>query len=837
MAGTGSGINKIGQVCNKAGYFSDLRMIYRFDYHHHPITMFRNYLKTAFRNLWRHRVFSGINLLGLAVGMASYLLITRYVAFERSYDAFNTKADRIYRIDCDTKTETEVLPTGLTAGPTGPSIKTNFPEVEQQVRIDFNSFLVQNGTKRFQENSVIAADSTLFDIFTFPFVKGDPATALKYPFDCVLSEAGAKKYFGSEDPVGQSLRFDGKYTIRITGVIKDIPENAQFHGDIFLSMSTFSRLNPHFAEGWGNFNWFTYLLLRPGANAARLQTALKPFVNKQTEDITKAIGMSYILWLQPLRDVHLGPTLHMYGVGEPTGSMTNVTIFSVVAIFILVIACINFVNLTTARAAERAREVGIRKAIGAARTQLTLQFLGESILLCLFAFVLALGLCNILQPVFTGLLDKNIPLNTGHDAYIFELFGISVGIGVLAGVYPALVLSAFDPIAVLKGRFASTGKGLLMRRALVVFQFTISTALIIGIIVVYGQLRYMQNQDLGFKKDQIVAINFYGDSAVQANQELIRRELAAQPGVKGVTFSSNEPGTDPNNWYLQVANPSGKMQGINLNFYVVDFDYFSRFGMRMAAGRTFSPEYTTDSTKAIVINEAAARSLGYTDPTKALGKKYNMWGVDGTIVGIAKDFHYRGLQEAINPLGFRVMNPGFYSIISVGIDGGQIPSTLAALEQRWKELAPQRPFQYSFVDQDFAKLYSSEDRFQRVFLYFGLLAIFISCLGLLGLAAYSTIQRTKEIGIRKVIGASVPGIVALLSKEFLVLVFLALLIASPIAWFAMHSWLESFAYRTTIAWWVFPLAAGAAVLITFLTVGFHSIKAAVTNPVKALRAE
>lgn len=799
--------------------------------------MFRNYLNTAFRNLWRHRIFSGINLLGLAVGMASYLLISRYVGFERSYDAFNVKADRIYRIDCDTKTETEVLPTGVTAGPTGPAIKANFPEVEQQVRINFRSFLVQNGERRFQENHVIAADSTLFDIFTFPFIKGDPATALKYPFDCVLSESGAKKYFGSGDPIGQSLRFDGKYMVRITGIMKDIPANAQFHGDIFLSMSTLRRFDPQFDASWGYFGWFTYLLLRPGADAARLQAALKPYVNKETEDITKSIGMSYTLWLQPLRDVHLGPTLNMYGIGEPTASKTNVTIFSVVAIFILVIACINFVNLTTARAAERAREVGIRKAIGAVRGQLTLQFLGESVLLCLFAFVLAVGLSNVLHPVFTRLLGKTIPLNDGNGEYIFVLFGISMGIGALAGVYPALVLSAFNPIAVLKGRFASTGKGLLMRRALVVFQFTISTVLIIGIIVVYSQLRYMQSQDLGFKKDQTVAISFYGDSAVQANQELIRRELAALPGVKGVTFSSNEPGTNPDNWYLQVANPSGKMQGINLNFYVVDFDYFPRYGIQLAAGRTFSRDYSTDSTKAIVINEVAARSLGYTDPTRALGKKYNIWGVDGTIVGIAKDFHYRGLQEAIQPIGFRVMDPGFYRIISVGIDGVHTHATLATLEQRWKELAPQRPFQYSFIDQDFAKLYASEDRFQRVFLYFGLLAIFISCLGLLGLAAYSTIQRTKEIGIRKVLGANVTTIIGLLSREFLRLVFISLLIASPIAWFAMHSWLEDFAYRTTIAWWVFPLAASAAILITFLTVGFHSIKAAVANPVKSLRSE
>jgi putative ABC transport system permease protein len=798
--------------------------------------MFRNYLLVAFRNLWRHRVFSMINLLGLAVGMASFLLISRYVAFERSYDAFNVKADRIYRINCDTKTETEVIHTGVTAGPHGPSIKANFPEVEEQVRINFNSILVKNGDRRFQENNVLAADSTFFDIFTFPFVRGNPATALQHPFDAVLSEAAAKKYFGDADPVGQSLLFD-KDRVRITGVIRDIPENSQFRSDIILSMSTFSSQNKGYGTGWGGFDWFTYLLLKPGADPARLQAALQPFVNEKTADITKSIGMSYTLFLQPLREVHLSPQLNNYGVGDPNGSKSNVMIFSIVAAFILLIACINFVNLTTARASERAREVGIRKAIGAVRMQLTIQFLFESVLLCLFAFGLAVALCNLLHPLFTGLLQKNIPLNNAHGDYVIELLSTALGIGLLAGIYPALVMSGFNPIYVLKGRFTATRSGMAMRRVLVVLQFTVSTVLIIGVIVVYNQLRYMQSQDLGFAKDQTLAINFYGDSAVQANQERLRQEIAATPRVKTVTFSSNEPGTAPDNWYFQVENPTGKLQGINLNFYVVDFNFFPAYKMKMAAGRAFSGDFTTDSTKAIVINEAAARSLGYIDPIKAVGKKYNMWGVDGNIVGIAKDFHYRSLQEEIQPLGFRVMNPGFYNIVSVGVSGDHLPSTVAALQQKWRQIVPGRPFSYTFVDQDFEKLYSSEDRFQSVFVYFGLLAIFISCLGLLGLAAYSTIQRFKEIGIRKVLGASITTIVGLLSKEFLKLVFIALLISCPIAWFAMHSWLAEFAYRTSIAWWVFPLAAATAVLITFLTVGFHAVKAAIADPVDSLRTE
>ena len=801
--------------------------------------MLKNYLKIAFRNLWRHRAFSGINLLGLAVGMSSFLLILSYVSFEKSYDTFNTKAARIYRVDCDTKTQTETLPTSISCGPAAFAIKANFPEVENAVRINYNNVLVQYGTKIFQEDDVIGADSTLFDIFTLPLLKGDPNTALKNPYSVVLSEAGAQKYFGNADPMGQTLTLERRWPFKVSGIMKNIPANAQFHGDIFLSMNSFTAMyGKDWGTSWGGFDWFTYLLLRPGTDAQRLEASLVPFVNEKAGDVSKSTGMHYTYHLQPLTDVHLGRLLNNYGVGEPTASKSNVNIFSIIGLFILLIACINFINLTTARAAERAREVGIRKAIGAMRTQLMLQFLGESILLCLFAFVLSIGLCNALHPLFGSLLGKSIPLNAGGaGGYIALLFGIAIGIGALAGIYPALVMSGFNPIAVLKGRFTATKSGLATRQILVVFQFTISTALIIGTIVVFNQLRYMQNQDLGFNKNEEVAINYFGDSAVQANTEHIRQELLSMPDVKDVSFSNHVPGNTPNNWYLQIANPRGDMQGANLNFYLVDFDFFKHYGIKMAAGRAFSNQFATDSAKALIINEAAAHSLGYGDPAKAVGQKFSMWGDHGVIIGIAKDFHYRSLQESIQPLAFRVLNPRAYEFISVNISGEHIPQTIAALGDRWKKLAPQRPFQYSFVDEDFAKLYTSEDRFQRVFMYFGLLAIFISCLGLLGLAAYSTIQRTREIGIRKVLGASISTIVGLLSKEFLRLVFIALLIASPIAWFAMHSWLQDFAYRTTIQWWVFPLAAGAAVLITFTTVGFHSIKAAMADPVESLRTE
>ncbi len=804
--------------------------------------MLKNYFKIAFRNLWRHRAFSTINLLGLAVGMASFYLIYSYVSFERSYDAFNTKADRIYRLRCDTKTQTETIHTGTTCGPVAADIRRTYPQVENEARICFVSFLVENGTKKFQEDNILAADSTLFDIFTLQIIKGDPATALKNPYSIVLSESGAQKYFGTANPVGQSLVLGGHNIFKITGVMKNIPLNAQFHGDILLSMNSLAGpgrlVGDHWANNYGNFNWFSYLLLKPGADAKTLEASLPPFINEKAADVTKATGMTYVYHLMPLRSVHLGPTLDNYGIGEPTGSLSNTYIFSIVGLFILLIACINFINLTTARASERAREVGIRKAIGAMRNQLTIQFLGESILLCFFAFLLAIGLTNALHPLFNSLLNKNVPLNaTGISGYLCMLFSIAIGIGAIAGIYPALVMSGFNPIAVLKGRFTATKSGLAMRQVLVVFQFTISTVLIIGTIVVYNQLRYMQSQDLGFNKDQELAINYHGDSAIQVNVEHIRQQLKGIPGVKAVSFSANIPGISPDNWYSQIENGRGVLQGANFNFYVVDFEYFHHYNIKMAAGRSFSNQFTTDSAHALILNEAAARSLGYSDPAKAVGKKFEMWGDKGTIIGIAKDFHYRSLQEAIQPLAFRVLNPWFYHYISVNVAADHIQQTVAALGQHWQRMEPQRPFEYTFVDEDFAKLYSAEDRFQRVFLYFGLLAIFISCLGLLGLAAYSTIQRTKEIGIRKVLGASVSTIVGLLSKEFLRLVAIALIIASPIAWFAMHTWLQDFAYRTTIAWWVFPLAATLAVLITFITVGFHSIKAAIADPVESLRTE
>jgi putative ABC transport system permease protein len=802
--------------------------------------MFKNNLKIAFRSLWKHRVYSGINLLGLAVGMSAGLLIFLYVSFERNFDCFNDKADRIYRVIMDTKTATEVQHAGAASPAVGPNLKVDFPQVEAQARISFAPYMVANGDLKFHESGIVYADSSIFRVFSFPLVEGDPGTALKAPFSAVLSQTAAKKYFGTQDPMGKSLTMDNQFPVKVTGVMKDIPGNAHFRTDIFLSMTTMSEsLYLDMDKVWGNPSWFTYVLLSPGTDPGRLQTQFPNFLERHAGDMMRKNQVFYTLFLQPLKGIHLDPGPTNFGFGTPTGSKSEIYVFSIIAAFILLIAAINFVNLATARASERAMEVGIRKVVGALRGQLTLQFLGESILLCGIAYLLAIGLGKALMPLFDQMSGKPISLYIREHGgyYTWGLLGIALGIGVIAGLYPALLLSGFRPIAVLKGRFGSGKKGLALRQGLVVFQFAISIALIVGTIVVFNQLKFMRSQELGFKKDQMMIINFYGDSAVRSRAALIRLNLLSMSHIKSVSFSESAFGRRPDKWLAKIETPVGNMQSTNPYVYMVDVDFLHQYGVILVAGRSFSRDFPADSGKAIVINEAVARSLGYTSPAAAVGKRISMGGMNGNIIGVVKDFHYQSLVQPIQPLVFSLIPIQWAAVISLQLAGEHIPETVAALQREWKVLAPQLVFDYSFADAEFDHLYASEDRFGRLFLCFALLAVFISCLGLLGLAAYSTFQRTKEVGIRKVLGASVAKIVGLLSLDFLRLVCIALVIATPLAWWGMHRWLQDFAYRTGISGWVFVLAGGAAVGIAFLTVSFHAIKAALANPVKSLRAD
>ena len=793
--------------------------------------MFENYFKIAFRNLWKHKVFSFINIMGLTVGMTACFLIFLYVRFELSYDNMHGKADRIYRLVSDIKTPSDLIHASGPAWAVPPNTKHDFPEVEEFVRVSGNSFLVRKGNIKFQEEKSVLADSAFFKVFDFPMVRGNRETALSAPLSLVLTESTAKKYFGKQDAMGQTLLLTGDaIPAKVTAVIKDIPENSQIQADMIVSMSTLTgKWDTTLDKQWGNYGSSAFLLLKPGADPKSLEKKFPAFLERRNGDEMKKLQMYPTLFLEPLRDVYL----HSTRDGAKTANIKNVYIFSLIAIFILLIACINFINLTTARSTERAKEVGIRKVVGAIKNQLAKQFIGESVIVCVLAFIFTFFLAMLLIPPFNQLAGKTITTGVfDHPGYLALLFGAAVTIGLLAGFYPALVLSSFQPITVLKGKFSSGAKGIFLRKGLVILQFSISIVLITGTLIVYQQMNYMRNQNLGFDKEQMVVIESNGDPA----KEAFRQSLTTIPSVKSVTLSSSVPGGGNPGAYSEVENQKGDMQIANLELYFVDFDYIPNYSMKMVAGRAFSRDFKTDTTQAMVLNESAVKLLGYASPGDAVGKRFRQWGREGKIIGVMKDFHFRSLQQEIKPLSMRI-EPNGCHLISANITGNNVPATLAAIEEKWKTLIPNRPFNYFFLDEFFDRQYRSEQRFGNLFLNFAILAIFISCLGLLGLASYSTYQRTREIGIRKVMGASVSGIVHLLSKEFLALLFIAFVIASPIAWLVMHRWLEDFSYRIGIHWWIFMVSGTIAFVVAIFTVSFQAIRAALANPVISLRTE
>jgi putative ABC transport system permease protein len=793
--------------------------------------MLKNYFKIAFRNLWRHRVFSLINILGLTVGMTACFLIFLYVRFELSYDKFHSKGDRIYRIICDIKTPTETMKPGGPAWAVGPHLIGGFPQVEATVRTTDDELLVRKGNVKFQEKKSLFADSSFFQVFDFKLIKGNPRTALNEPLNIVFSESAVKKYFGNADPIGQTVLLTGDgFTAKVTGVMKDIPENSMIQADMLVSMNTLTRkLNPHLDDQWSNYGNRTYVLLKPGTNPTSFEKQIPAFLEKMNGTEMKELNMYPTLMLEKFPEAYLHSTRN----DSNSGSIKNVYIFSIVAVFILLIACFNFVNLTTARSAERAKEVGIRKVVGAGRRQLTAQFIGESVMLCIIAFLLTISAAALLLPSFNLLAGKTLSNGIFDNwQFIGILFLSSIGIGLLAGIYPALVLSSFKPVTVLKGRFATGTKGILLRKGLVISQFTISIALIISTIIVYLQMNFMRSQDLGFSKDQMMVINSNGDPA----RDAFMHAAEGLPNVKSVSMSSSVPGGGNMGAYSKIQNVKGEMQIANLDLYFVDFDYLKQFNIKMAAGRMFSRQFMTDTTQSMILNESAVKSFGYRSAQDAVGRDFDQWGRKGKIIGVMKDFHFKSLQEEIKPLSMRI-EPNGCSLVSIKVSGSNLPSTISAIENKWNALIPARPFSYFFLDEFFDEQYKSEQRFGKLFLNFAILAIIISCLGLLGLASYSTVQRTREIGIRKVLGATIPNIVNLLSRDFLFLVGIAVIIASPIAYFAMHKWLQDFAYRIPISWWIFVIAAVAATMIAILTVSFQAIKAAVANPVKSLRTE
>ncbi len=808
--------------------------------------MLKNYFKIALRHLLRNKSYSIINILGLAIGMACFLVIALYVKGELGYDAHHEKADRIYRMVLDRiypgrHTEYAIIPPSYAA-----SVKSEFPEVEASTRLAKfpGGVLIKRGEEVFEEKERVWADSNFFSVFTIPFISGDPNEALKKPNAVVLTASTARKYFGNEDPMGKVLDIpQNDNDLVVTGVCEDIPETSHFTFDLMMSTN---RLNFFKQINHVSFAAHTYLLLKENTDPKALEVKFPDLVTKYVSgEVQRNFGVSYeeyqkngngyIYTLQPLKDIYLHSKLE--GELKPNGSMTTVYIFTIIAFFILFIACINFMNLATAKSSERAKEVGIRKTLGSERSDITLQFLFEAITISLISFVLAWGILQFMIPYFNELSGKTIAIRTlTNIPFLLGFIALALFVGLLAGIYPAFVLSGFKPLEVLKGSLFSTVKGAAMRNVLVVTQFVISVVLIIATIVVFRQLDFIQNKELGFDKENI--INVQGGFALTAQQtETIKNQIRDMSGVAAVGSCNSAPGGT----YFGVSfRPQGNNEKATGRGLIIDEDYVECMEMEIVEGRDYSKEFTDSNS--VIINESAVRELGIVDP---VGKRLysDDFSQNGeaerayTIVGVIKDFHFQSLHRNIEPLFLanHAVSQGVNALFSVRIKPNAAQSTIPQIEQLWKQHLPDQPFRYTFLDSDLAKLYQAEQTSKKVFGLFTMLAIFIACMGLLGLAAYVTQRRTKEIGIRKVIGASSLQIIGLLSKDFLKLVLVALLIAVPIAWYGMDKWLQNFAFSISLSWWMFALAGALAIGIAFLTVSFQSFKAAIANPINSLR--
>ncbi|HEY4148722.1 MAG TPA: ABC transporter permease [Chitinophagaceae bacterium] len=808
--------------------------------------MLKNYLKVALRNLWKNKGYSAINIFGLAIGLATCLLILLYVWDELSYDRYNEKADRIYRVDGDISFGGNHFILAVAPDPMGPTLKKDYPQVEQYVRFrQRGSLLIQKGDENVQEGNFVYADSTLFDVFTLPMISGNPRTALVEPKSIVLTEKAALKYFNSTDVAGKNLLINHTDNYKVTGVIKNIPGRSHFSFDFYISMATLDESRENV---WISNNFNTYIVLKKGADPKALEAQFGSLMNKymgpqvqqimsiSMEQFTKA-GNWDTYTLMPLKQIHL----HSNKTSElgPNGSVQYVYIFSAIAVFILLIACINFMNLSTARSSNRAKEVGIRKVLGTMRGALIGQFLTESMLISFIGLILALGIAGLLLPYFNQLSGKQLILRLFTTPWLLPALLLLVAVvGLLAGSYPAFFLSAFQPIAVLKGGASKGFKGGWLRSSLVVFQFTISICLIIATAVIYRQLNYIQHQNLGFDREQVLIIK--NTEALKDQATAFKNELLRLPGAKNATMTGYLPTAYWRNDapLFTEATPDPK-KAVTTQIWQVDENYIPTLGMQMASGRNFSREYPTDSS-GIVINEVAAKMLGSKDLLNKnlymmtdFAHKANLTAFH--IIGVVKNFNFNSLREQVTPLVFLWrQNRGS---IAIRISTTDIPGVVAQVEKTWQSMSTGQAFSYSFMNDDFNRIYDSERHIGRIVISFSAFAIFIACLGLFGLVTYAAEQRTREIGVRKVLGASVSNIVGMLSKDFLKLVLLAALIAFPFAWWAMNKWLQDFAYRITISWWIFFSAGLLAIVIALATICFQAIKAALMNPVKSLRTE
>lgn len=800
--------------------------------YNNPAPMFRNYFITSVRSLAKSKGFSAINIIGLSVGLATFSLIAFYVYHELSFDRYHKNGDRIFRIVENLRTENELLLQSTSSPPMGPNMLKDFPEVEKYVRFQNWDLLVERNGTSFYENDSYIADSTVFDVFSFNLIKGDKRTALREPFSIVITEAMAKKYFGNEDPVGQVLKI-GRDNYNVTGLVEDVPENSHFRFSCLLSFSTWSSYpnNKRGEEdGWFWNGFHTYLLLRDAQSIDNVRAKMKGFIDKRIEKG----GMYYEdLPLQPLYSIYMA-TPRSWENGT-RGSMNNVYILSIIAVFILLIACFNYINLATARASRRLKEVGLRKALGAQRRMLVMQFLGESIIVTVLASVFAAILAWIALPAFRTLVESELSLSVLPDTWIvvMGIVLIVLFIGFLAGAYPALIISGFQPLQIFRPSLKGVYSHHNFRRVLVSMQFVISITLVAGTLLVHDQIELVRSQDLGFNKNAMLLLPFNRDSAINNHLDFIKNEFKSLKGVRAISATSTVPGQSTNNLYTSVEIADGKMSPTNINYNFVDHDYIPTYEIKMLAGRNFSKEVKADDTTAFIINETGMKDFGWTLET-AIGKKAEL-GYKGKIIGVMKDFNYRSLHMKVEPL-MMVLTRGAGQL-SVRLNDNDIPATVARIEQKWKELVPHLPFDYSFLDVDYDRQYKADQQLSKVVSIFTGLSIFIGCLGLLGLASFAVERRTKEIGVRKVLGASVANVVMLIAREFVLLIIIAAIVATPITWMLIQRWEQNFTLQAVINPLRFLMAGAFVFIVAWLSIGFLSVRAATANPTKALRHE
>jgi putative ABC transport system permease protein len=811
--------------------------------------MIKNYLRSAWRNIARHKFISFINIFGLTTGITCCLLILTYIINELSYDKFNSNADRTYRV---TRTfysanGVESLHLSSIAPAFGPLLTTAFPDIEKMTRVLPNgTTILHYKDKLFNEQNAFFADDKFFDVFSLNVTSGDKKTALNDPYNIMMTETVAKKYFGDQDPINKTILLDNtKHEYKVTGIFKPFPSNSHMHPDILMSFSTL-RDSAIYGEkqletSFSNNAFYTYLLMPKQYNIDMIDRQFPAFLDKyvhlqgmppnvKTSQATK-------LTVQKLTDIHL--TSHLDDEIEPNGEIKRVYIFSVIALFILLIACINYMNLSTARSALRAKEIGIRKVIGAQRKEIIRQFLGESVLITWIALIFGLAITWFLLPSINHLSHLDLTFNSLYRWNILlVILLLPFVIGLISGIYPAIFMSSFKPVKVLKGVLKANSGGISFRKVLVVLQFSISIILIVATTVVFQQLRYIQQKSLGFNKDHILTTAYPG--TLKQQFESFRNELIKNPAIKELGRSSRIP-----SGRLLDESGASVMEGdktlpvkIDLKFITTDYGFIPTYGMELLAGRNFSRAFITDTAN-YIINETAVQQLGWKTAQNAIGKDMIYGGTKGKIIGVVHDFHFESLHQKIIPLLFLLPSPknNYYNRMSIKIDGNNLQSAISSINDTWHKYLPEVPFDYTFLDERFQKLYESEQQQSQLFTIFSCLAIFIACLGLFGLSAFTISQRIKEIGIRKILGASVPQIVAELSKSFLKLVLIAAVLALPAAWLLMNWWLLDFAFRISISWWIFVLAGVIAFIIAFVTISFQSIKAAIANPVKSLRSE